>query len=395
MGDGLHVVAADALEHPSEQTIATIADAARRHATLYLARHGAGGEIARAMDVTREFFALPLEERMNIAARGAQDFGYRGADRSAQVLTLTRTPEPHPLFGSIRWPARPAGFQPVIEDFLDRMYRVAIRVLSAIARSLDLEPDYFDSKFGHGAIENLQLRLYDAQAPYNPLPLAAHSDPPPITLIVQDDVGGLDSLSEGSWIPVSPIEGTLVCQFGTMMARWTDDRYPANVHRVRCAEGTSRYSIVYNLLPRRDAVIERLPSCRSSSASSYVEPLTLDAFLGANLPMQAVPARAESERTIDAHTLAGCRLVVRRGSAGRWSLDRASRSDATVTMRLRAGDQPIDLEISRVQQGRRSYRSVGGFGFSYRDHICDPSLFTTLDRLIPAFAVLFASSFDG
>jgi hypothetical protein len=93
--------------------------------------------------------------------------------------------------------------------------------------------------------------------------------------------------------------------------------------------------------------------------------------------------------------LDGCRLAVQRGSAGLWSLDRASRADAIVTLRLRAGDQPIDLDISRPQQGRRYYRSVGGFGFSYRDSIRDRSLFTTLDRLIPAFAVLLASSFDG
>ncbi len=361
---------------------------------FYLTGHGGGGDIARTMNVTREFFGLPLDERMRIAARGAQDFGYRGADRSSQVLALTRTPEPHPLFGTIRWPARPADFQPVIEAYLDRMYGLAMRILSAIARSLELAPDFFETTFGPGAIENLQLRLYDAQPPHNPMPLAAHSDPPPITLIAQDDVGGLDSLSEGDWIPVAPLADTLVCQFGTMMARWTDDRYPANVHRVRCAEGVSRYSIVYNLLPRRESIIERVPSCRSSSASRYVEPLSLDAFLGASLPMQVIPAKSEPEKTIDERALVGCRQVVRRGSAGRWSFDRASRSDAVVTMRLYAGEQAIDLDMSRVQQGRRYYRSIGGFGFSYRDQIRDPSTFATLDRLIPGLAAALASTFD-
>jgi hypothetical protein len=180
-----------------------------------------------------------------------------------------------------------------------------------------------------------------------------------------------------------------------MMARWTDDRYPANVHRVRSAEGTSRYSIVYNLLPRRDAVIERLPSCRSNSASRYVEPVTLDAFLGANLPMQAPLAKSKHDGDLDEGTLDGCRLVVQRGTAGLWSLDRASRADAIVTLRLRAVEQPIDLEISRAQRGRRYYRSVGGFGFSYRDSIRDPSLFAILDRLIPGFAALLAPSFDA
>ena len=66
--------------------------------------------------------------------------------------------EPRPLdgVGSIRWPVRPAWFQAVIEDFLDRMYRVAIRVLSAIARGLDLAPDYFEPAVKDG---NSVLRL--------------------------------------------------------------------------------------------------------------------------------------------------------------------------------------------------------------------------------------------
>ncbi len=394
MGGALHVLAAAALERPSEQVLGAIDDAARRHGTLYLTETGARHEIASAMDMTRAFFALPLDERMSIAARGPQDFGYRGADRSSQILALTRTPAPHPLFGTIRWPPRPAGLQSAIEAYLDRMYLIAIRVLSVVARNLDLAPDHFDTMFGRGAIENLQLRHYDAQPPHNPMPLAAHSDPPPITLIAQDDVGGLDTLCEGAWLPVLPLEDTLVCQFGTMMERWTDGRYPANVHRVRCAEGASRYSIVYNLLPRRDTVIERLPSCRAN-ASSNVEPVTLDDFLGANLPVQPPPASTDYERPVDEPALAGCREAVRGASGGSWSLERASRSGDTVMLQLHAGSQGIDLEMSRVQEGRRYFRSMAGFGFSYRNQITDPSLLAVLGRLVPSFAALLGRSFDA
>ncbi len=395
MGGGLHVLAAAALESPSQQLLGVIDDAARRHGTLYLTEHGAGREIASAMDMNRAFFALPLDERMSIAARGAQDSGYRGTDSSSQILALTRTPALHPLFGAIRWPPRPAGLQPVIEAYLDRMYRIATQVLSVVARSLDLAPDHFDAMFGRGAIENLQLRHYDARPPHNPMPLAAHSDPPPITLIAQDDVGGLDSHCEGAWIPVPPLEDALVCQFGTMMARWTDGRYPANVHRVRCAEGASRYSIVYNLLPRRDAVIERLPSCRTNAASSYLEPVTLDEFLGTNLPIHPLPPSTDDEHPVDERALAGCREAVRGASGGSWSLERASRSGDTVMLQLHAGSQVIDLEMSRVQQGRRYYRSVGGFGFSYRNQVTDPSLVAVLGRLVPSFAALLGRSFDA
>jgi isopenicillin N synthase-like dioxygenase len=394
---GLYSIAADTLADPSPEATATIAEAARRHGMLYLARHGAADEIAAAMSATRAFFALPFEERMSIAARGAQDSGYRGADRSAQILALTRTSQPHPLFGDIRWPANPAGFQPIIEAYLDRMRGLATRVLSGVARGLGLEADFFDATFGPGAIENLQLRHYDAQPPHNPVPLDAHSDPPPITLIAQDEVGGLDTLCEGRWVPVRPIADTLVCQFGAMMSRWTDDLYPANVHRVRCEERASRFSIVYNLLPRRDAVVERVPTCRSNAASRHAAAVSLDAFLGGNLPVDGGASRAppaQEERTIDEPTLARCREVVHRGSAGRWSLERASRSDASVRLRLHAGAEVIELEMSRVQEGRRYYRSVGAVGFSYRDRIA-PECLPVLDRLIQGLAASLAPSFDA
>jgi isopenicillin N synthase-like dioxygenase len=389
---GFHVIAGDALREPTADCIATVADGARRHGMFYLTGHGATRDVAATMEITRAFFDLPLQERMALAARGPQDFGYRGADPTAQHLALTRTPEPHPLFGRVTWPARPPSFQPVVEAYLDRMRAIAMHVLSAVARSLDLPSDHFEALFGARAIDNLQLRLYDAQAVHKPLPLAAHSDPPPITLIAQDDVGGLDSLCGPEWVPVPPKPDALVCQFGLMMARWTDERYPANVHRVRSEPGTLRHSIVYNLLPPPDVMIERLPSCRSDPGSRHAGSISLDDFLTKHLPRPYEASTSTGEGSRDENLAARLGDAVRRAMGDRWQLEDATREGEGIRLRLRAGDQTIELDVARVEAGKRYYRALGGTGFSYRNRAMTPTLLADLGRVIDALAPVMKAS---
>ena len=372
----------------SAGTASTIVEAARRQGMLYLVDHGVDVLEAQVMDLARAFFALPEEQRMEVAAQGAQDSGYRGADPRAQVFSVTRTGgRPHPLFGPIRWPRAPQGFAPVIEAYVDAMYGLAMKVLAAIATGFDLPSAWFLPLFGDDAIQNLQLRCYDARAPHNPMPLDAHSDPPPITLIAQDDLGGLESLSQGRWLPVTPRPRTLVCQFGAMMARWTDDRCPANVHRVRATENTTRFSIVYNLLPRADAVIERLPTCRSAGPSRHAAPAPLDEFLRGHLAYEDRPVPgARDEGELDPALIERCREVVGRDSDGRWSLQHASRAKSGILLRMSAGAKVVELDVSPCEPGGRYYKTSGGLGFSYRGRLHEPETFAVLDRLLPALA---------
>ncbi|MFM7126063.1 MAG: 2OG-Fe(II) oxygenase family protein, partial [Actinomycetota bacterium] len=87
--------------------------------------------------------------------------------------------------------------------------------------------------------------------------LGYHTDPGTLTLLLQDDTGGLqtESLDHG-WIDVPPAAGTIVVNLGDCMQAWTNDRYRAAVHRVVPMTRSRRFSIPYFANPSRETTVE-------------------------------------------------------------------------------------------------------------------------------------------
>ena len=86
-----------------------------------------------------------------------------------------------------------------------------------------------------------------------------HTDYGLLTILRQDDVGGLQTESvEDGWIDVPPEPGTIVVNLGDAMQVWTNDTYRAAVHRVTPRYGKPRYSTPYFLNPQADAMLEPL-----------------------------------------------------------------------------------------------------------------------------------------
>jgi isopenicillin N synthase-like dioxygenase len=107
----------------------------------------------------------------------------------------------------------------------------------------------------------------EATAEPGQLRAGAHTDYGCMTILRTEDApGGLQVQTRaGEWVDVHAVPGSFVVNLGDMMARWTNDRWPATLHRVAVpladAAGSRRQTIVFFHDPRADALIECLPGC--------------------------------------------------------------------------------------------------------------------------------------
>ena len=256
--------------------------------------------IDRAWQTTKAFFALPEADkrRYHVEGKGGAR-GYtpykteiaKGAEHVdlKEFWHIGRELPPGHRFADRMppnlWPDRPEGFRETFLALFEAFDRAGDRLLSAIARYLGLEPNWFDRAVGDG---NSVLRLLH----YPPVPAdapevraGAHEDINLITLLLGAEEAGLELLDrDGRWLPVKPPEGAMVVNVGDMLQRLTNHVLPSTTHRVVNPpperRGASRYSMPFFLHPAPDFLIETLPSCIGPDRPNlYPDPIVANDYL--------------------------------------------------------------------------------------------------------------------
>jgi isopenicillin N synthase-like dioxygenase len=257
-----------------------IQSACRSRGFFYVAGHGVPAalvdQLASASD---EFFALPVEEKLEIAMeRGGR--AWRGYFPVGAELTSGRPDlkeglyfgselpddDPRvlagvPLHGRNLFPRQVPRLRPLVLAYLDAMTALGQAVLTGVALSLDLDPGYFSA--GYTADPTILFRIfhYPPSPPQTPgWGVGEHTDYGLITLLAQDDSGGLQVAAPEGWIDAPPVPGTLVCNIGDMLDRLTGGWYRSTPHRVRNLSGHGRLSFPFFLDPGFSAEVPPLPS---------------------------------------------------------------------------------------------------------------------------------------
>jgi isopenicillin N synthase-like dioxygenase len=181
------------------------------------------------------------------------------------------------------WPRRPAGLKEAYTGYYRAISSLAATLMRIFALGLDLPDDFFDSKIDRH-ISRLRVRNYPAPAtPPKPdqLRVGPHADYGSLTILKTEDVpGGLQVRNkQGRWVDVPILADTLVVNIGELMARWTNDRWRATLHRVvnpppALAALSRRQSLVFFHNPNYDAEIACLPSCRDEHTPPRYPPTT-------------------------------------------------------------------------------------------------------------------------
>jgi isopenicillin N synthase-like dioxygenase len=273
---------------PAATSLADLDRACRDHGFFLLSGHGMDDVIATSFDAARRFFAADAEVKHSVRRDEHIPLGYN--DRE-----LTKRRRDHkevfdfvdPTNGRSaaynRWPAEVgaassiSGFHAAMVAHYDAFSALAARTTELVFAALGFSQRTIEAHRGDRTVSNMRLNHYtvgdpvpaDERAGLNDLgdvALGHHTDLGLLTLLVQDDVGGLQAQSpEFGWIDVEPRPGTIVVNLADCMQVWTNDRYRAAVHRVLPMRGTDRMSVPYFLNPQRDAVIAPIEDLASGA----------------------------------------------------------------------------------------------------------------------------------
>jgi isopenicillin N synthase-like dioxygenase len=254
---------------------------------FYIVGHAVNeGLQGRLEALSREFFALPDSEKAGIAmARGGR--AWRGwfpvggeltsgrPDRKEGIYFAAELGPDHPrvaagvpLHGPNLFPAHPAGLRDAVLAYVAAMTDLGHLLASAIARALGLADDWFATHLTADPTVLFRIFHYppagatgadEPQASDGSWGVAEHTDYGLLTILHQDDTGGLEVRTPTGWTAAPPIPGSFVCNLGDMLERMTGGLYRSTPHRVRARGRVGRVSFAFFFDPSWDAEVRALP----------------------------------------------------------------------------------------------------------------------------------------
>jgi isopenicillin N synthase-like dioxygenase len=290
-------------------------DACRDTGFLQVTGHGVPVEVCdRLLGAWAAFFDQPLSDKQawvvedESANRGFSAVGKEGLAYSRgeatppdlfEAFNVGREDVSGPYFdrhrqfySPNRWPERPPGLRDAWLAYEAATAAVAAAVLRAMAIALDLPEQWFVERTRRAVVTTRFINYERGPAGAEPEPgqmrLGAHTDYGILTVLLADDIPGLQVRRDERWHDVATPRGTLTCNIGDMLALWTNDRWASTLHRVvpppgRAQARARRRSVARFLDCEPDRVIECIPSCCGPGNPPRYEPVQAGEWLMAKV----------------------------------------------------------------------------------------------------------------
>lgn len=264
------------------ETVAAIDAACRDSGFFLITGHGVDPTLMHDLDrVSRKFFALSESEKETVAMhRGGSSWrgwfplggeltngkpdGKEGLYLGAELSpTDPRVVAGLPLHGPNLFPSALPELAPIVVRWLDSMTNLGHLLLRAVGQSLGVGPTWFRDNLTADPVTLFRIFHYppDWGGEWG---VAEHTDYGLLTILMQDDCGGLQvrapSPRADVWHDVVPVAGSFVCNIGDMLERISAGRYTSTPHRVANVSGRQRLSFPFFFDPSWDARVQVLPA---------------------------------------------------------------------------------------------------------------------------------------
>ena len=272
------------------QAQATIHRACCDSGFFYLSGFGmTADETATVEKAMQWFFALPAEAKQSVARSEDNSRGYYNNELTKNIRDMkevfdfgfkneTNLPDDDELNktqdGWNQWPVVDGStvFKSVLDDYFTHCTTVAMRLLDVLTANLGAPMETLKGDFFPLHSSFLRLNYYPVGDPLalemgegtlatesGNMGVHHHTDAGALTLLLQDNVGGLQVFHDNVWKAVPPVPGTLVVNIGDIVKVWSNDLYHAALHRVVASTGQDRYSVPFFYNPLYSADYAPLP----------------------------------------------------------------------------------------------------------------------------------------
>lgn len=288
----------DVYSADANKAIQAIASACQTWGFFQVVNHGIEDNlIENVWAQTRRLFALSAEQKSGVLRSKENPWGFYNNELTKnqrdkkEVFDFTREGIDPIYSQSNRWPAGQDPFKSVMMDYYRACTNLSLNLLKAFCLGLNLPAEYMHADFVDHHTGFVRLNYYPVQDPLTDstvnhqsqadLGIHHHTDAGALTVLMQDEVGGLQVYREGCWHDIPPVPGAMVINTGDMMQVWSNDVYQAAIHRVLAMDATDRFSIPFFFNPAATSRISPLPTVVSEQSPARYKAIEWASFRGA------------------------------------------------------------------------------------------------------------------
>ncbi|KAK2991461.1 hypothetical protein RJ640_016496 [Escallonia rubra] len=260
-----------------EHLVSEIGEACAKWGFFQVINHGLPLQrLENAQLAAKKFFDQPKEEKLKVRRDELNPFGYYESEHTKNVRDWKEVidiavEEPTLMFASHeadnteltewvnRWPKHPPEFRKSSEEYANELQKLAYKLLELISLSLGLPANRLN-----GFFKDHTTRIRFNHYPPCPIPglalgVGRHKDGAALTILAQDEVGGLEvrRKTDGEWIRVKPTPGAYIINVGDIIQVWSNDKYESVEHRVMVNSERDRFSIPFFFGPAHYTMVQQ------------------------------------------------------------------------------------------------------------------------------------------
>lgn len=260
-------------EEATSRAAELIRTACTNHGFFQVINHGVDpGLISAAHNEIDSIFKLPISKKLGMKRRPGGVFGYAGAhaDRYSCKLPWKET-------FSFEFRKNESSellvvdyFKSVLGDdfehtgwvyqkYCEAMKELALVIMELLAISLGIDRMHYRDFFEDGS-SIMRCNSYPPCLNHGlAMGTGPHTDPTSLTILHQDQVGGLQVFASNKWQAITPRQDALVINIGDTFMALTNGMYKSCLHRALVNRERERKSLVFFVCPREDRIVRPPP----------------------------------------------------------------------------------------------------------------------------------------